>query len=160
MARKSDASKKWLWVGAVVLLVGALVFCGYAFYRSFHPVTLEHTLYVEVTAESSQEILSDLERANAKKVYVFFKEQNAIPFFFLGRGEGLTRKLVVSDVFAFPVEMTGSVSGNISSFVRFEPRIWRLSPGENQTINVTVEIPKSAVLGNYTGKLLVAVRRS
>ncbi len=141
-----------------IFLVFLVIYTVLAGYNYYNVGQVDYKLYVEVSEQSSADVLHELESTGAEKVYIFFGDNN-LPFYFLGRGENLTRSVVINGVYNFPVRMKPSVFGKISPFVSFSEDYVDLSPGESKTLLVDVKIPADAQIGNYTGKLSLKAYR-
>lgn len=159
MVSLKESTKKAASYLLYALLILTAVYAGTAAYSYFYPGEVGHKLYVEVIDTDSQSYLQELEATGAKKVYVFFEGHNTVPFYFLGRGEKLSREITVSGVYPFPVSVKPVVSGDIAPLVTLSDDRINLKPGESSKLKITVEIPEAARLGNYTGDLVLKARR-
>ena len=67
---------------------------------------------------------------------------------------GVSRKMIFlynNDTYGKLV--TAKISGNIKPWIVLSDYKFKLSPGENKTLNITLSVPKNAGYGNYTGIL-------
>ena len=70
-----------------------------------------------------------------------------------------TRYITLENTENFRIEIRISSEGEIREFFIAEPNPVVLEPGEIANVNLTVNAPSSASPGNYTGNVLIDVRR-
>ena len=70
------------------------------------------------------------------------------------------RMLFVNNLYKQPINVTVAALGDFSGWTEFSQSHFPLEIGENKTINITVNIPKSAVFANYTGRTLVSFKKT
>lgn len=138
---KSQKENNRIIIGLIIIwliLIAYLVF----YFLSSIPLSLEK---VKVSFAVTDKIGLDLNRT-------------ALTFGNVLPGETLKRFLVINNKYSFPIRATVYPSDNLKGILIFQPDY---SIVKNQSVNVglTLAIPTSYPLGNYTGELIISIQR-
>ncbi|MBS3085782.1 hypothetical protein J4225_03815 [Candidatus Pacearchaeota archaeon] len=74
-------------------------------------------------------------------------------------GNKLTKDLTILNPFDFDVKVAIAINGNIKDFAVISENNFNILSMQNKTLNLTIDIPKNAEIGNYTGILKVSMIR-
>ncbi|MEM5814606.1 MAG: hypothetical protein QXD77_02215 [Candidatus Aenigmatarchaeota archaeon] len=83
----------------------------------------------------------------------------ALTFGTVPPGGASSRDVIVENKDAYDKTASFSAEGSISRFVKLPPNI-RIKAFSNATASVRAEVPANAEPGNYTGRLLIHLRRA
>ena len=74
-------------------------------------------------------------------------------------GSNARRNITLKNEYDFPVKFEFRAKGDAKKFLLFEKRIY-LETGEIKSIEIKVIIPKNEEYGDYSGKLIISIRKT
>lgn len=74
-------------------------------------------------------------------------------------GSSAQRNLIIKNQYDFPIKVEFSVKGDIKKFLVFE-KIVPIEVGEEKTISITAINPIDTEYGNYSGKMIVIIKKN
>ncbi len=89
----------------------------------------------------------------------FIVTNDSLNFGGLYAGTSSQKEIILPNNYGFPIKAEFSVEGNIKDFLVYAPVIY-LETGEKKNVTIsTIQIPKDAVYGNYSGIMTIVFKR-
>jgi len=87
----------------------------------------------------------------------FDLNSTALTFGSIAVGGSSTRTILVDNYYSFPVRVEPHVEGTISKIISYQPLI--VGPNETSRFSFTVSADSFDLLGNYTGNVIIRLKR-
>ncbi|MBS3094267.1 hypothetical protein J4474_01245 [Candidatus Pacearchaeota archaeon] len=88
----------------------------------------------------------------------FDTDTSVLTFGIIKPGSVGNREIFLENNYTFPIKVEFRVEGDIKRFLLFENIVY-LNSGENKTISISTIKPTENDYGNYSGKLIVAIKK-
>lgn len=118
-------------------------------------IFLEVLVNSRITLER-KEIITTLK---VGEVASFDLNQTALTFGTLYPGLSSSRNLTIENSYDFPIIFEFKANGKIKKFLTFDEIIF-LDSGEKKSISIRAKIPEGENYGNYSGKIIVNIKKS
>ncbi len=144
MGRREDKKIRNKYLLQIILLILLIIIISINVYYF-----LELSKIVEVKVLNASVIVSDITG--------FDLNASALTFGKITRGGSATRGINIKNNQNFPVKVYISAKGEIKNFI-FSAN-YRLEKNQEKSIKISVVIPLDAVFGEYSGKVIVKIKK-
>lgn len=96
---------------------------------------------------------------SVNQIASFNLNKTALTFGTIPPGSSASRNLTLENNYNFPIKFDFRAKGNIKEFLVFDKVIY-LEKGEKKSIRISTIIPNNQDYGNYSGKILVTIKKS